>query len=86
MQASGQEFDPPRLHHFYGVYMNQVCEFEYHWYFNHNPDNVFKVVDVITLTPNYTKESLIKELETVIEQERKLNTKSTISHYEIRFV
>ena len=62
------------------------CEFEYHWYFNNNPSNVFKKIDEINLTPNYTVDSLREELETIIEQERKINTKSTISYYDIRFM
>jgi hypothetical protein len=61
------------------------CELEYHWYFNSSPNKVYKKIDPITITPNYTVETLREELERVIEQERRLNTKSTISHYEIRF-
>lgn len=63
-----------------------VCIFEVHWFFNDKPDELKKDISTIKLHPHYTKESLTEELETVIETERRVNTKSTISHYEIKFV
>lgn len=62
------------------------CEFEVHWFFNDKPNELKKDITTLDLYPHYTKESLTEELEQVIETERRFNKKTTISHYEIKFM
>ena len=63
-----------------------VCIFEVHWHFNDKPDDLKKDISTIKLTPNYTVESMTEELEMVVATERRINKKSTITDYYIKFV
>ena len=62
------------------------CVFTVEWHFNNNPDELKTDISTIKLEPHYTVESLTEELHQVIEIERRVNKKSTITDYSMEFI
>ena len=62
------------------------CVFKVEWHFNDKPDEMMTDVGTIKLYPYCTVESLREELDKVIETERRVNKKSTITGYSVTFV
>ena len=64
--------------------MYTLCEFEYHWHFNHTPEDVQKKIDTIQLN-SMTPEECEAQIRNAIEEDRRFNKGSTIVYTDIRF-